>query len=188
MAWCLFGATLFARGYLQPTWSRWTCLRWSEATQKWGQRNFSKNVNYKRSFSTCFRLLNTCSPKGILNPLCTLVVTTPGWSVRYRGTVPHAATRCPLTSWPTLPGPWMTRGCSMAAQTVHTDRRPRSYCGPACPTLNPASEQSYCSFNSHTNLNSALMKYTLHVSGWTHIQRSYTLTLKFAFIAYWSNW
>ena len=36
---------------------------------KWGQRNFSKNVNNKRPFSTCFRLLNTCSPKGILNPL-----------------------------------------------------------------------------------------------------------------------
>ena len=33
MAWGLFGATLFARGYLQPTWSRWTCLRLSEATQ-----------------------------------------------------------------------------------------------------------------------------------------------------------
>ena len=36
---------------------------------KWGQRNLSKNVNDKRPFSTCFRLLNTCSPKGILNPL-----------------------------------------------------------------------------------------------------------------------
>ena len=56
------------------------------------------------------------------------------------------------------------RDCSMAAYTVHTDRRPRSYCGLACWTLNPASGQSYCSFNSHKNSHFALMKYTLRAS------------------------
>ena len=55
-------------------------------------------------------------------------------------------------------------GFSMAAYTVHTDRRTRSYCGLACRTLNLASGQSYCSFNSHKNSNFALMKYTLGAS------------------------
>ena len=39
-----------------------------------------------------------------------------GWSVCYRGTVSHAATRCPLTSWPTLPGhgiaAWLRTPCT----------------------------------------------------------------------------
>ena len=63
MAWCLFGATLFARGYLQPMWSCWTYFRLSEATQNMyemgGQRNCSKNVNDKRPFSIFFRLLTS---------------------------------------------------------------------------------------------------------------------------------
>ena len=32
---------------------------------KWGQESCLKNVNNKRPFSTCFRSLNTYSPKGI---------------------------------------------------------------------------------------------------------------------------
>ena len=49
-----------------------------------------------------------------------------GWSVRYRGTVPHAVTRCPLTSWPTLPGhgiaAWLRTPCTQTgAQGVSAD-------------------------------------------------------------------
>ena len=72
-----------------------------------------------------------------------------------REALPHmlAATRYPATSWPTIP-----RGYSTAPQPVHTGRRPSSDCGLACWTMNPGSGQSYCSFNSHTNSNSALVK------------------------------
>ena len=84
--------------------------------------------------------------------------------------LPHMlpATRYPATSWPTIP-----RGYSTAAQPVYTGRRPSSDCGLACWTLNPSSGQSYCSFNSHTNSNSALVKYNLRASGWTHSTKLY---------------
>ena len=83
---------------------------------------------------------------------------------------PHMlpATRYPATNWPTIP-----RGYSTAAQSVHTDRRPSGDCGLACWTLNPGSGQSYCRFNSHTNSNSALVKYNLRASGWTHSTKLY---------------
>ena len=83
-----------------------------------------------------------------------------------REALPHMlpATRYPATSWPTKP-----RGYSTAPQPVHTSRRPGSDCGLACWwTMNPGSGQSYCSFNSHTNSNSALVKYNLRASRWTH--------------------
>ena len=74
----------------------------------------------------------------------------------------------------------MTQGYNTAAQTVHTNRWPGSYCRPACWTLNPGLGQSYCSFNSHINLNSALMKYTLRDGGWTHSMNLY-LNIKICF-------
>ena len=182
MAWCPFGATLFARGYLQPTWSHWTCLRLSEATQsimKWGQRNWSKNVDSKRPFSTCFRLLTSPTlSQVILNPLSWLqlaglyVIEAPG-----KGTATHAATRYSLTSWLTIPPGWHRLQHSWASRA---HRRPSSYCGPTCWTQNPGSGQSYCSFNSHTNSNSALMKYILRPSGWTHSTKLYP-DIKFCF-------
>ena len=48
--------------------------RYFKIYMKWGQRNFSTNVYNKRPFSTCFRLLNTCSTKGILNRLSWLLL------------------------------------------------------------------------------------------------------------------
>ena len=128
---------------------------------KWGQRNFSKNVNNKRPFSTCFRLLNTYSPKGILNPLSWLWLAGLYVIEALFHMLPSDA------HYPAdllYPGRVWHGGCSMAGYTVHTDRRPRSYCRLACWTLNPASGQSYCSFNSHKNSNFALMKYTLRAS------------------------
>ena len=49
-----------------------------------------------------------------------------GWPVRYRGTVPHTVTRCPLTSWPTLPGhgiaAWLRTLCTQTgAQGASAD-------------------------------------------------------------------
>ena len=87
-----------------------------------------------------------------------------------REALPHMlpATRYPATSWPTIP-----RGYSTAPQPVHTGRRPSSDCGLACWTMNPGSGQSYCSFNSHTNSNSALVKYNVRASGWTHSLKLY---------------
>ena len=87
-----------------------------------------------------------------------------------REALPHMlpATRYPATSWPTIP-----RGYSTAPQPVHTGRRPGSDCGLACWTMNPGSGQSYCSFNSHTISNSALVKYNLRASGWKHSTKLY---------------
>ena len=109
MAWCLFDATLFARGYSQPMWSRWTCLRLSEDTQnmyEMGQRNWSKNVNNKRPFRTCFRLLTSPTWSHWLQIAQKLSLTPcrdwTGCSVRYRGTrvevLPN--TLPPDTHWP----------------------------------------------------------------------------------------
>ena len=67
----------------------------------------------------------------------------------------------------------MTQGYSTAAWAVHTVRRLSSHCRPTCWTLNPRSGQSYCSFNSHTNSNFALMKYILGAGGWTHSTKLY---------------
>ena len=88
-----------------------------------------------------------------------------------REALPHMlpATRYPATSWPTKP-----RGYSTAPQPVHTSRRPGSDCGLACWwTMNPGPGQSYCSFNSHTNSNYALVKYNLRASRWTHSTKLY---------------
>ena len=89
------------------------------------------------------------------------------WSVRYRGTVPHAATRCPLTSWPTLPGHGIA---AWLRYTVHTDRRPRSYCGLACWTLNPASGQSTV---TRTRISLWWNILYVPVPGWTHSTKLY---------------
>ena len=95
--------------------------------------------------------------------LVALAVITAGWPVRYRGTATHAAaTRYPVTSWQGVTAQ-LRNPCTPAGL-------PSSNCGPACWTLNPG---SYCSFNSHTNSNSALMKYTLRATGWTHSTKLY---------------
>ena len=121
------------------------------------------------------------SPKLFLTPcrdydwlVCTL------WRHPGRGTATQAATRYSLTSWLTIPCGWhgvtpLHHGTSYstAARAVHTVRRPCSHCGPTCWTLNPRSGQSYCSFNSHTNSNFALMKYILGAGGWTHSTKLY---------------
>ena len=118
------------------------------------------------------------SPKVILNPLSwqqlagLYVIEAPG-----RGTATHAATRYSLTSWLY---PVDYTGYSTAERAVHTDRRPSNYCGPTCWTQNPGSGQSYCSFNIHTNSNSALMKYILRPSAWTHSTKLYP-DIKFCF-------
>ena len=118
------------------------------------------------------------SPKIILNPLSWLplaglyVIEAPGYRHCPRGTATHAATQYSLTSWLTNT-PWMTLGYSTAARAVHTDMCPSSYCGLTCWTLDPGSGQFYCSFNSHANSNSALMKCILRASGWTHSTKLY---------------
>ena len=104
-------------------------------------------------------------------------MTTTGWSVRYRGTwveaLPH---KLPPddTHWP---ADWLSRGWHrVTAQhrcASRAHRRPSSHCGPTCWTLNLRSGQSYCSFNSHTNSNFALMKYILGAGGWTHSTKLY---------------
>ena len=86
---------------------------------KWGQTSFSKNVNNKRPFSTCFRLLNTCCPKGILNPLSWLWLAVLYVIEALFHMLP------PDAHWPAdLLYPGREWGCSMAAYNVHTDRRP----------------------------------------------------------------
>ena len=131
--------------------------------KKWGQRNFSNNVNNKRSFSTCFLLLNTCSAKGILNPLSWLrlaglyVIEAPfhmlppdaHWPADLF--YPGATADWPVEHWTQL------QDSPTVASTVTRTRIP-------------------------------LWWNILYVPVDEHIQRSYTLTSKFAFIAYWSNW
>ena len=91
-----------------------------------------------------------------------------------RGTATHAATRYSLTSWLTIPkgDTGLQHSCGSRAhrQALEQLLRARS---PICWTLNPGSGQSYCSFSSHTNSNSALMKYILRASGWTHSTKLY---------------
>ena len=113
------------------------------------------------------------SPKVILNPLSWLrlaglyVIEAPGWK--------HCHTSCHpiLIDHLTDYTPCVTRGYSTAARAVHTVRRPSSHCGPTCWTFNPRSGQSYCSFNSHTNSNFALMNYILGAGGWSHSTKLY---------------
>ena len=85
---CLFGATLFAWGYLHPMWSRWTCLRLSEATQNMYEMGTKK-------------LVKECSIISVHLVDQTGVQCYPG-----RGTATHAATRYSLTSWLTIPRGW----------------------------------------------------------------------------------
>ena len=103
-------------------------------------------------------------------------MTTTGWSVCYRGTrVVALLHMLPLDTH--SPADWLypvdDKGYSTAARALHTGRRPSGYCGSTCWTLNPGSGQSYCSFNSHTNSNSALVKYILSASVWTNSTKSY---------------
>ena len=120
---------------------------------KWGQRNWSKNVNDKRPFSRSDRgpvlpgqrHCHTCC-----HPILTdqLADYTLGW----HGVLQHSC------------------GSRAHRQALEQLLRARS---PTCWTLNPGSGQSYCSFSSHTNSNSALIKYILRASGWTHSTKLY---------------
>ena len=105
MAWCLFGAMLFARGYLQTNVitldlsahirSNTNCV-WNEDTEI-AQRMLIISVHLAHIFN-CWTLV---APKVSLSPCCDY-----GWLAckLYRATATHAAaTRYPGTSWPTIP-------------------------------------------------------------------------------------
>ena len=99
----------------------------------------------------------------------------------------------PDTDWPAdwLYTPWVvTQGCSTAARVVHTDRRSSSYCGPGRRTVGHWTRvQDNPTVASAVTRTRILLRWNIfYVPVDEHIQRSFTLTSKFAFMAYWSNW
>ena len=115
--------------------------------------------------------------------LVALAVITAGWPVRYRGTATHAAaTRYPVTSWPTIPrDTGLQHSCAIrahrqASRVATADR----------PVGHWTRVRTVASTVTRTRI--LLWWNILYVPVDEHIQRSYTVTSKFAFIAYWSNW
>ena len=97
----------------------------------------------------------------------------------------------PDTHWPAgWLYPRVTRGCSTAAGAVHTDGRSSSYCGPGRrPVRHWTRVQDSPTVASAVTRTQILLWWNIfYVPVDEHIQRSYTLTSKFAFMAYWSNW
>ena len=150
---------------------------------KWGYRNCSKNVNYKRPFSAYFQLLNTCSPKLSLSPCYDY-----GWLAfkLYRATATHAAaTRYPGTSWPTIPrDTGLQHSCAIRAHRQAPEQQLRTQPVGHCTRV----QDSRTVASTVTRTRILLWWNILYVPVDEHIQQSYTVTSKFAFIAYWSNW
>ena len=138
------------------------CMKWDREI---AQRMLIISVHLAHIFN-CWTLV---APKVSLSPCCDY-----GWLALtlYRATATHAAaTRYPVTSWPTIPrDTGLQRSCAIRAHRQALEQQLRTQ---PVGHLNPGSGQSYCSCNSHTNSNSALMKYTLRASGWPHSTKLY---------------
>ena len=172
-AWCLFGATLFDRGYLHPTWSHWlVCASQKQPKIYRRQIHFSKNVHNKRPLSTRFRLLNIFSPKGVLNPLSWLRLT--GLYV----IEPLFHMLPPNDHWPTDllyrgrewhgDAAWLRKPCTQTGAQGATADRPVGHWTRLQDSPTVASTVTRTRILLWWNL--------FYVSVDEHIQRSYTLT------------
>ena len=118
--------------------------------------------------------LSTCCDYGWL--ACTL----------YRATATHAvATRYPVTSWPTIPrDTGLQHSCAIRAHRQAPEQQLRTR--PVGHWTRVQDSRTVASTVTRTQI--LLWWNIFYVPVDEHIQRSYTLTSKFAFMAYWSNW
>ena len=143
------------------------------------QRMLIISVHLAHIFN-CWTLV---APKVCLSPCCDY-----GWlaCTLYRATATHAAaTRYPVTSWPTIPrDTGLQHSCAIRAHRQAPEQQLRTR--PVGHWTRVKDSRTVASTVTRTL--TLLWWSILYVPVDEHIQRSYTVTSKFAFIAYWSNW